>query len=132
MLKKIGVSLLAAMILSSVALACDYSSIDDDDFLCEFSLVDDGGNKQVSKQEERKMLKFDKEVVKKILMEDGYLAGSIFDKVDYDKIETDESGTRKFIERPPVGPALFSLSISDSRLQPILDAYVANRTIYNN
>jgi uncharacterized protein with ParB-like and HNH nuclease domain len=105
MLKKIGVSLLGAMMLSSVALACDHSSIDDEDFLCDFLLVDDGANKQVSKQEERKVIKFDKEVVKKVMIDDGSY-----------KEESFES-------------EINALSQTDIRLQSVLDVYIADRTI---
>jgi len=94
MFKKVGISLMAALMLSSVAFAGD------------FTPADDGDNKQECKQEERKMITFDKDVVKKILMEDnGYS--------DFD-----------------ASIMINAVSEFDSKLQPILDSYVANRSLY--
>jgi hypothetical protein len=106
MFKKVGVSLLAAMMLSSVALACDYSSIDDEDFLWDFSLVDDGGNKQVSKQEGLKVIKFDKQFIKEFIMK--------------------EEKCSEWEANLIVNAVLPKMS---NKLQPVLDAYLADRTV---
>ena len=78
---------------------------------CDFSLVDDGTNKQEikkeNKKEERKVLKFDKEVVKKIMVEEGYSVLM----------------ARTTIAR---------LSELDAKLQPILDSYVSDRSLYTD
>ena len=96
MFRKIGVSLLAALMLSSVAFAFDSSPAGTEK------------NQQENKKEERKVLKFDKEVVKKIMIqENGYsaLEASVM-----------TSGLRQL----------------DAKLQPILDSYLANRSLYTD
>lgn len=74
-------------------------------FTWDFSLVDDGENKQESKREERRVLKFDKELVKQIMIEEcGYPSRAAADEV-------------------------FFLGDIDAELQPVIDAYIADRTI---
>lgn len=93
MFKKVGIFLMVAMMLSSVALAFDNCP------------ADDWENKQESKQEERKVLQFDKEVVKKIMMEEN----------SYSSREADDE--------------IFILGELNAKLQPVLDAYIADRTM---
>jgi len=93
MFKKVGISLMAALMLSSVAFAGD------------FAPADDGENKQECKQEERKVLFFDKEVVKRIMMED-------------------KRYTEIWVDR-----AIPNLANCDASLQNVLDSYIVDRTI---